>query len=253
MPKNFAHLNGLSAYDVLGVEPTATTQEIETAYRAAIKRQHSDSGGVTRLAQLVNDARDALTNHRASYDAWLQERGGAAGSAPGPTASGANPSPGTTDDIKSESNDDAGDPWQTASLRPPTTTGPRQEAAVAGFSWSDSGSTFPDEFQVHAQPYEPIEPPNPYLSSRPQIHEYMSAPPLADERRAQRQAVRLNAALTSGLLALLASLFCGPLGLWLGLRSCRSARGISISAILAILIGSVSTFYLVLAAVNQYS
>jgi hypothetical protein len=53
MPNNFAHLGGLNAYEILGIQPTATTEEIEAAYRAAIKRQHSDTGGVTRLAQLV--------------------------------------------------------------------------------------------------------------------------------------------------------------------------------------------------------
>ena len=74
MAKNFSHLGGLSAYEVLGVEPTATTQEIEAAYRAAIKRQHSDTGGVTRIAQLVNDARDALVKDRASYDVWLRDQ-----------------------------------------------------------------------------------------------------------------------------------------------------------------------------------
>ena len=79
MPKNFAHLGGLNAYEILGIEPTATTEEIEAAYRAAIKRQHSDTGGVTRLAQLVNDARDALVTDRASYDAWLQARPRVAG------------------------------------------------------------------------------------------------------------------------------------------------------------------------------
>jgi DnaJ-class molecular chaperone len=60
MPRNFAHLGGLNAYEILGIESTATSAEIEAAYRAAIKRQHSDTGGVTRLAQLVNDAHDAL-------------------------------------------------------------------------------------------------------------------------------------------------------------------------------------------------
>src|SRR4029450_11092997 len=84
MPKNFAHLSGLNAYEVLGIEPTATTEEIEAAYRAAIKRQHSDTGGVTRLAQLVNDARDALVKDRASYDAWLRARPRVAKAEPDP-------------------------------------------------------------------------------------------------------------------------------------------------------------------------
>src|SRR4029453_268708 len=74
MPKNFTHLGGLNAYEVLGIQSTATTEEIEAAYRAAIKRQHSHTGGVTRLAPLCNDARDALVKDRASYDAWLRAR-----------------------------------------------------------------------------------------------------------------------------------------------------------------------------------
>ena len=74
MPNNFAHLGGLNAYEILGIQPTATTEEIEAAYRAAIKRQHSDTGGVTRLAQLVNDARNALVKDRAAYDAWLRNK-----------------------------------------------------------------------------------------------------------------------------------------------------------------------------------
>ena len=120
MPKNFAHLGGLNAYEILGIEPTATSDEIEAAYRAAIKRQHSDTGGVTRLAQLVNDAHDALVKDRASYDAWLRARPSAAGAEPdpGPAASASDSwssASATADDVP---DDDVWDPWETV---PPTT------------------------------------------------------------------------------------------------------------------------------------
>src|SRR4029453_19486869 len=115
MPKNFAHLGGLNAYEALGIEPTATTEEIEAAYRAAIKRQHSDTGGVTRLAQLVNDARDALVKDRASYDAWLRARPRVAKAEPDPE-----PAAPPSDSWRSTwagadevPDDDVWDPWDT--------------------------------------------------------------------------------------------------------------------------------------------
>ena len=103
MPKNFAHLGGLNAYEILGLAPTATNAEIEAAYRAAIKRQHSDTGGVTRLAQLVNDAHDALAKNRAAYDAWLRDK-------PQPRVAQAEPDPGPT--TSASQPDDVWDPWE---------------------------------------------------------------------------------------------------------------------------------------------
>ena len=111
MPKNFAHLGGLNAYEVLGVAPTATTGEIEAAYRAAIKRQHSDTGGVTRLAQLVNDAHDALINNRAAYDAWLRDK-------PQPRVAEAEPDPGPATSTYHDQPDDVWDPWEDAEPPP---------------------------------------------------------------------------------------------------------------------------------------
>jgi hypothetical protein len=115
MPKNFAHLGGLSAYEILGVAPTATAAEIEAAYRAAIKRQHSDTGGVTRLAQLVNDAHDALGNNRAAYDAWLRDK-------PQPRVAEAEPDPGPA--TSAYQADDVWDPWEDAGPYPP----PREQS-----------------------------------------------------------------------------------------------------------------------------
>jgi hypothetical protein len=119
MPQNFAHLGGLNAYEVLGIEPTATTDEIEVAYRAAIKRQHSDTGGVTRLAQLVNDARDALVKDRASYDAWLQARPRVTEADPGPAASDSDSSRHASAGRDDVPDDDAWDPWETVPPPPP--------------------------------------------------------------------------------------------------------------------------------------
>jgi hypothetical protein len=110
MPKNFAHLGGLNAYEVLGIAPTATNAEIEAAYRAAIKRQHSDTGGVTRLAQLVNDAHDALVKNRAAYDAWLRDK-------PQPRVAKAEPDPGPT--TSASQPDDVWDPWDAEPPRSP--------------------------------------------------------------------------------------------------------------------------------------
>ena len=199
MPKNFAHLGGLNAYEVLGIEPTATTDEIEAAYRAAIKRQHSDTGGVTRLAQLVNDARDALVKDRASYDAWLRARPRIAEAEPDPEpASKASDSSRSTwagaDEVPE---DDVWDPWDT--VGPQNPPGPRNQP---------SGATT-----------DPVR---------------RKAPLSAEERR-------------SGMLAILASVLCGPLGLWLGIRSYR--RSGSALAAVAIVVGGMSVLYLATLAI----
>jgi hypothetical protein len=199
MPKNFAHLGGLNAYEVLGIEPTATAEEIEAAYRAAIKRQHSDTGGVTRLAQLVNDARDALVKDRASYDAWLRVRPRVAEPKPDPEpAAPASESSRSTwaraDDVP---DDDVWDPWDTVG------------------------------------PQTPPRSPNPARAATrdPVRHR---APLSAEERR-------------SGMLAVLAAVLCGPLGLWLGIRSYR--RSGSWIAAVAIVVGGMSVLYLVTLAI----
>jgi hypothetical protein len=203
MAKNFTHLGGLNAYEVLGIEPTATTDEIETAYRAAIRRQHSDTGGVTRLAQLVNDARDALVKDRASYDAWLRARPRVTEAEPDPepAASASDSSRSTwapADDVPDEN---VWDPWETVGPQTPphTPPGPRNQ---------------------------PGRTPNAAGEGR--------TPPSAEERRI-------------GLLAVLASVFFGPLGLWLGIRSYR--RGGSAAALVAIVIGGMSVLFIVSLAI----
>ncbi|CCQ32832.1 Chaperone protein DnaJ [Halorhabdus tiamatea SARL4B] len=60
-------------YDVLGVEESASTAEIETAYRDRLKETHpdvTDDPDATDAVQVVIDARDVLTDEaeRARYD-----------------------------------------------------------------------------------------------------------------------------------------------------------------------------------------
>jgi curved DNA-binding protein CbpA len=57
-------------YEVLGVNPDATSEEIEKAYRSAARRKHPDSGGNEEEMKALNEARDLLTNSatRKAYD-----------------------------------------------------------------------------------------------------------------------------------------------------------------------------------------
>jgi hypothetical protein len=207
MPNNFAHLGGLNAYEILGIHPTATREEIEAAYRAAIKRQHSDTGGVTRLAQLVNDARNALVKDRAAYDAWLRNK-------TQPRLAEDEPRP---DDPV----DDVWDPWETA-------------------DWENAAPPPPP--QDHPPPEDHSD-----LRDQPGTTTYpdgSQTAPSAEEGRTQTQA---EAPPTSGLLAVVASVLCGPLGLWLGIRSYR--HGASAAAVVAIVIGGMSVLSLAAVAI----
>ncbi|HSI42605.1 MAG TPA: DnaJ domain-containing protein [Xanthobacteraceae bacterium] len=48
------------AYDVLGLQPGASADEIGQAHRRLMKRLHPDQGGTTHLAARVNNAKDVL-------------------------------------------------------------------------------------------------------------------------------------------------------------------------------------------------
>lgn len=63
--KSSNHVSNLhEAYEILGIDKSASVEEIETAYKDLIRKNHPDNGGSEYLAKKINLAREFILKEK---------------------------------------------------------------------------------------------------------------------------------------------------------------------------------------------